>query len=84
MFKLSILLLVFAIVPIGLNAISFIWDTYWDYVPGMYIIEKAGGVIYNEPYLHIAANSQETLEILKENSHPKDDEELNIIKKHLN
>ena len=67
-----------------LSAISFIWDSYWDYVPGMFIIEKAGGVIYNEPYLHIAANSQEFLEVLKENSHPKDGEELDIIKKHLN
>ena len=75
----------FAFVAAGrLSAVSFIWNSYWDYIPGKYIVEKAGGVTYDEEKMHIAANSQEFIDILKQNSLPRDDEELNIIKKHLN
>ena len=63
------------------SAISFSWtasgkicavnvtaDKLWDYVPGQYLVEKAGGVIYNSERTHIAANSEEFLDLLKENS----------------
>ena len=47
---------------------TFAWDTLWDYVPGQYLVEKAGGCIYNNKKIHIAANSEEFLDLLKENS----------------
>ena len=63
------------------SAISFSWtasgkicavnvtaDKLWDYVPGQYLVEKAGGVIYNSERTHIAANSEEFLDLLKENN----------------
>ena len=72
----------FAFVAAGrLSAVSFIYDTYWDYIPGTYIVEKAGGYIYNAPYLHVAANSEEFLNALVERTPVKDDEELTIVKK---
>lgn len=56
----------FAWVACGkLSATNFVWDTFWDYVPGQYIVEKAGGVIYNSERTHIASNSEEFLNILK-------------------
>lgn len=51
-----------------ISAVNFVWDTLWDYVPGQFIVEKAGGVIYNSERTHIAANSEEFLNLLKENS----------------
>ena len=50
-----------------LSVASFVWDTYWDYIPGMYIVEKAGGVTYNAPGMHIAANTQKYLDVILEN-----------------
>ena len=43
-------------------------DKIWDYLPGQYIAQKAGALIYNTDKMHIAANSKEFLELLKENS----------------
>ena len=51
-----------------ISAVTFAWDTLWDYVPGQYLVEKAGGCIYNNKKIHIAANSKEFLNLLKENS----------------
>lgn len=51
-----------------LSATNFVWDTLWDYIPGQFIVEKAGGVIYNETKMHIAANNEEFLEIMRNNS----------------
>ena len=63
------------------SAVSFAWvasgrlsgtmytgDHIWDYMPGQFIVEQAGGVIYNDTKMHIAANSDNTLQILKNNS----------------
>ena len=51
-----------------LSATNFVWDTLWDYIPGQFIVEKAGGVIYNETKMHIAANNEEFLKIMKNNT----------------
>ena len=48
-----------------ISGIAFLKDTLWDYVPGEYIVKQAGGVTYNESNLHIAANTNEFLEMLK-------------------
>ncbi|MBR4270397.1 MAG: inositol monophosphatase [Clostridia bacterium] len=40
-------------------------DNPWDYIPGQYLMERAGGVSYNESCMHITAASPEALEILK-------------------
>ena len=48
-----------------LSATNFVWDTLWDYIPGQYIVEKAGGLIYNDTKMHIAANNEEFLQIMK-------------------
>ena len=39
-------------------------DNPWDYVPGQYIVEKAGGVIYNDKGMHAAANGKIFLEAM--------------------
>lgn len=49
-----------------LGAIVFGYNTVWDYTPGMYLVKQAGGYIYNDNNIHIAANSSEFLEILKD------------------
>ena len=49
-----------------LGAIVFGYNTVWDYTPGMYLVRQAGGYIYNDSNIHIAANSSEFLEILKD------------------
>lgn len=49
-----------------LSAVYFGYNSAWDYVPGMYLVKQAGGVVYDDENLHIAANSQEFLELLKE------------------
>ena len=60
----------FAYVASGrLSATNFVWDTLWDYIPGQFIVEQAGGVIYNDNKMHIAANNEQFLEILKDNSY---------------
>lgn len=50
-----------------LSAVNFVYHTLWDYIPGQYIVEKAGGVIYNDAKIHIAANNEEFLQIVKNN-----------------
>lgn len=63
-----------------LSATIFRKDSFWDYVPGQYIVEKAGGVIYNDNGAHIAANNNEFLEIMKTHSSFDPNEEV-VIKK---
>lgn len=59
----------FAYVASGkLSATNFVWDTLWDYIPGQFIVQQAGGVIYNDTKMHIAANNEEFLQIMKNNS----------------
>lgn len=59
-----------------LSATIFRKDTPWDYVPGQFIVSKAGGVIYNEDGCHIAANNSEFLNILKDNASVNHDNNL--------
>lgn len=71
----------FAFVASGkLSATNFVWDTLWDYIPGQFIVEKAGGVIYNDTKMHIAANSKEFLKAMLDNSSIESDKQLTIIK----
>lgn len=72
----------FAYVACGrFSGTNFVWDTLWDYVPGQFIVEQAGGVIYNNTKMHIAANNEDFLQILKENSSVNTNEEIIISKK---
>lgn len=64
-----------------LSATNFVWDTLWDYIPGQFIVEKAGGVIYNDTKMHIAANSEEFLQIMRNNSSVNPDEQVTLVKK---
>ena len=67
----------FAFVACGrFSAANFVWDTLWDYVPGQFIVKQAGGVIYNDTKIHIAANSESFLKVMKENSSINHDEEI--------
>jgi len=45
--------------------VHFHKDNPWDYVPGQYLMERAGGISYNAPGMHITAANKECLEILK-------------------
>lgn len=72
----------FAYVACGrLSATNFVGDNLWDYIPGQFIVEKAGGVIYNTSKMHIAANNESFLNIMKNNSDVNMDEEIIIKKK---
>lgn len=72
----------FAYVASGkFSATNFVWDTLWDYVPGQFIVEKAGGLTYNDTKMHIAANNKAFLEIMKEKSSVNNDEEIVLKKK---
>lgn len=57
-----------------------LYGTLYDYVPGQFIVEQAGGVIYNDTKMHIAANNESFLEIIKKNTTIKDKEQI-ILKK---
>ena len=48
-----------------LSGVNVICSTPWDYIPDQYIVEKSGGVIYNDNNIHIAANSENFLDFLK-------------------
>ncbi len=36
----------------------------WDYIPGQFIVEMAGGRVYNAPYNHIVGNCEEMIQLL--------------------
>lgn len=40
-------------------------DKPWDYIPGRFIVERAGGVTYDKDGVHLVANKEECLERLK-------------------
>lgn len=72
----------YAFVAIGrLSGTVFLRKTAWDYVPGMYIVEKAGGYTYDEYKFHVAANSKELLEVMKENTRIDRTKELVLVDK---
>ena len=63
----------------GASCINFAWtacgrlggtifrkDSAWDYVPGMYLVQQAGGFVSDKKMAHAAANSPEFLKILEE------------------
>ena len=62
-----------------LSATIFRKDSVWDYVPGQYIVEKAGGVIFNDNGVHIAANNNEFLQVIKDNASLGTDEQVIVI-----
>lgn len=51
-----------------LSATNCVWNTLWDYTPGEFIVERAGGIVYNESGMHIAANNEEFLSFMKKSS----------------
>ncbi len=55
-------------------------DTVWDYLPGMYLIEKAGGVVYDLSCVHIGANSKELADKLLETSKIKSNNKKKVEK----
>lgn len=72
----------------GATCVNFAWvacgrlggtifrkDSAWDYVPGMYLVQQAGGFVSDKEMAHAAANSPEFLKILVEEGsiHPSDD-----------
>lgn len=63
-----------------LSATIFRKDSLWDYVPGQYIVEKAGGVIYNDSGAHIAANNNEFLQVIKDSASLNNDEKVIVVK----
>lgn len=48
-----------------LSGMVLLNNSFWDYVPGQFIVEQAGGMIYNSDKRHIAANNIDFLEVLK-------------------
>lgn len=46
-----------------LGAAVFKGTTVWDYVPGCFIAEKAGAVVYHDEQTHLVASSKEIAEI---------------------
>ncbi len=59
---------VFAWVAAGrLSAGAYLgWDKLWDYLPGRYLVEKAGGVVLDKKGMHLVTNGEEWLGALKE------------------
>ena len=62
-----------------LSATIFTQDSLWDYIPGQYIVEKAGGVIYNDNGAHIAANNNEFLQVIKDSAILNNGEKVIIV-----
>lgn len=63
-----------------LSATIFRKDSLWDYVPGQFIVEKAGGFIYNDNGAHIAANNNEFLQVIKDSASLNNDEKVIVVK----
>lgn len=74
----------FAYVASGkLSATNFVFDTLQDYIPGQFIVQQAGGVIYNDTKMHIATNSEKFLQIMKSNSSVNTNEQVTLAKKNF-
>lgn len=70
----------FAWVACGrLSATIFRKDSLWDYVPGQFIVEQAGGVTYNNNGAHVAANNDEFLKVIKDNASLDKNEQVIVI-----
>ena len=50
-------------------------ETPWDYVPGLFLVEKAGGYTIDKEETHIAANTKEFAEILEKNAYGENKKE---------
>lgn len=59
---------------------EYICDNDWDYVPGLYLVRRAGGKIFDEDGCHIGANSTEFLELLKKEARYSENEKLKVVK----
>lgn len=66
-----------------LSATIFRKDSFWDYIPGQYLVEKAGGFIYNSNKAHIAANNEIFLEVIKDNASLIENEQVTIVTEKL-
>lgn len=64
-----------------ISAVNFVYNSYWDYIPGMYLVEKAGGVTYNAYKNHIAANTKEYLDVMINNSTVDENVQVELVKK---
>ena len=59
----------FAFVAAGrFGGVIFRNESAWDYVPGMFIAKQAGAYLIDEYECHIAANTQEFAELLKQHA----------------
>ena len=59
-------------------------DKPWDYEPGLFIVQKAGGVIANEPGFHASAMNQDFLDILRMETFKKSDKRNIFVLHSLN
>ena len=48
-----------------ISAVNYVGKNLWDFMPGQYIVNQAGGYIYNDEKNHIAANTKNLLENMK-------------------
>lgn len=58
------------------GAFAFLSDGCWDYVPGQYLVQQAGGVILNGPHLHIASCDKHLAYTLKKQCGFYDDDKV--------
>lgn len=49
-----------------IHGMSFTINNPWDYMPGLYLVKKAGGEIIDKPNIHIGANNREFANILEQ------------------
>ena len=57
----------FAFLSAGrIGAMLYRYDYIWDYLPGLYLVQQAGGYTIDEPGLHIGASTKEIAELIKE------------------
>ena len=56
----------FALVSAGKAiATAYINNNIWDYLPGLMLVEFAGGYVIDQKDMHIAANNKDTLKLIK-------------------
>ena len=63
-----------------ISAVNFVWESYWDYIPGMYLVKQAGGVTYNAYNMHIACNNKEFLDIMINNSSVEENVKIELVR----
>ena len=47
------------------GAVLFRNNSIWDYTPGLYMVQQAGGYVIDEPSLHIAASTKKVADIIR-------------------